>query len=73
MHTRFSRILPSVAIAGVALSLSLLASCGRDTNPSPTNAALNTPEGTAEKAPARPEELKPPAIPPQPGHLGRNP
>ncbi len=55
------------------LSPALLASCGRQANPSPTNTALNSPEGSAERAPARPDDLKPPALPPQPGHIGRNP
>ena len=71
MHVPSQRFPSTAALAGIALAALLLASCGRQANPSPTNTALNVPEGTAERAPARPDELKPPALPPQPGHIGR--
>ena len=67
-----SRLRTAATLAGLLLAALLLASCGHQSNPSPTNTALNAPEGTAERAPARPDELKPPALPPHPGHIGRN-
>ncbi len=72
MNTLERRLINSAALAGVVVSTLLLASCGQTAKPSPTDAALNTPEGAAEKAPAKPSELKPPPLPPEPGHLGRN-
>lgn len=70
----FARPLPRdvAALTAVSLAALLLASCGQTAKPSPTDAALNAPEGTPEKAPAKPSELKPPALPPEPGHIGRN-
>lgn len=58
-------------LAAMILSLAPLASCGRQSNPSPTNTALNQPEGTPERAPATPDPLQPPPLPPQPGHIGK--
>ena len=57
-------------LPALALAVLPLASCGRQANPSPTNAALNAPEGSPERTPARPDELKPPTTPPSPGHIG---
>lgn len=72
MHADSPRFRTLAALAGCTIAAILLASCGHQTNPSPTNTALNAPEGAAERAPAKPSELKPPALPPEPGHIGRN-
>ena len=71
MISRFFRTPFTLALSAIAAAL-LLTSCGHQTNPSPTNTALNAPEGAAERAPAKPSALKPPALPPEPGHIGRN-
>lgn len=72
MHATSKRLASLLSLTLLAFSLITLPGCGQTAKPSPTDAALNTPDGTTEKAPARPSDLKPPALPPQPGHIGRN-
>ena len=71
MPARLHRRTLACTLPAVALAVLPLASCGRQANPSPINAALNAPEGSPERAPAAPDELKPRATPPSPGHIGR--
>ncbi len=70
IHARHLRQTLGFTASALVLAVLPLA-CGRQANPSPTNAALNAPEGSPERAPTRPDDLKPPATPPSPGHIGQ--
>jgi hypothetical protein len=73
MLARHPRRVLALALPALALAMLPLVSCGHQTIPSPTAAALNTPEGVPAHAPACPDDLRPPPAPPQPGHMGRTP
>ncbi len=65
------RHLPRAACLLAAFSTLPLASCGQTAKPSPTDAALNAPEGSTPQAPREPAPLLPPPIAADPGRIIR--
>ena len=71
MHALARRFLTAATLTSICLSTLPLASCGQTAKPSPTDAALNAPEGSTPQAPRDPAPLLPPPIAADPGRIIR--